>query len=216
MFSELLTTYYELRYPNESICSHSESRTLGAGLSPLVIAWLGEAFGLGAAISLMALLYLIGVILVMATGSEQREYAYLAGYSILQYVLLATAWNVLGGYTGYVNFGVAAFFAVGCYSTVALRELFEEAPLYVTAPVGVLVAALLGLGTGYLTLRLRGVFFSIATLALAAVLQTLVIQWDLVGGARGGGGSNFSGSYSGTASVTPEVETFQVIPPVGA
>ena len=44
---------------------------------------------------------------------------------------------------------------------------------------------LVGLGMGYLTLRLRGVFFSIATLALAVVLQTLVVNWEFVGGARG-------------------------------
>jgi branched-chain amino acid transport system permease protein len=47
------------------------------------------------------------------------------------------------------------------------------------------VAGLVGLGTGYLTLRLRGVFFAIATLALAVVLQTLIVNWDFVGGSRG-------------------------------
>src|SRR5712671_368257 len=47
------------------------------------------------------------------------------------------------------------------------------------------VAGVIGLGMGYLTLRLRGVFFAIATLAMAVVLQTLVINWDFVGGARG-------------------------------
>ena len=48
-----------------------------------------------------------------------------------------------------------------------------------------MVAGLLGLGTGYLTLRLRGVYFSIATLCLSVVLQTLVVNWDYVGGSRG-------------------------------
>ena len=47
------------------------------------------------------------------------------------------------------------------------------------------MAGIVGLGTGYLTLRLRGAFFSIATLALAVVLQTLIINWDFVGGSRG-------------------------------
>ena len=47
------------------------------------------------------------------------------------------------------------------------------------------VAGLVGLGMGYLTLRLRGVFFSIATLALSVVLQTFVVNWDFVGGSRG-------------------------------
>ncbi len=50
---------------------------------------------------------------------------------------------------------------------------------------GGIVSGLLGLGIGYLTLRLRGVYFSIATLALAVVLQTVVMNWDYVGGAAG-------------------------------
>ena len=44
--------------------------------------------------------------------------------------------------------------------------------------IGGIVAGLVGLGMGYLTLRLRGAFFAIATLALAVVLQTLIINWD--------------------------------------
>ena len=60
-----------------------------------------------------------------------------------------------------------------------------QAPLLVMIPVSGAVCALLGLGMGYLTLRLRGVFFAIATLALAIVLETLIINWDYVGGATG-------------------------------
>ena len=55
----------------------------------------------------------------------------------------------------------------------------------VTVPAGTAVAGLAGLGLGYLTLRLRGVFFAIASLALAVVLFTFVVNWDYVGGARG-------------------------------
>jgi branched-chain amino acid transport system permease protein len=51
--------------------------------------------------------------------------------------------------------------------------------------IGGIVSGLVGLGTGYLTLRLRGAFFAIATLALAVVLQTLIVNWDFVGGSRG-------------------------------
>ncbi|MBV9557167.1 MAG: branched-chain amino acid ABC transporter permease [Pseudolabrys sp.] len=126
------------------------------------------------------------------------EYMFVAGYVIVQYVVLATAWNILGGYTGYVNFGSAAFFAVGAYSSVALINLSEQigevvpenvASVLLSVPVLVLVAGvvagLVGLGMGYLTLRLRGSFFAIATLALAVVLQTLVVNWDFVGGSSG-------------------------------
>src|SRR5262249_18708188 len=51
-----------------------------------------------------------------------NDYVFFAGYTVLQFVVLATAWNILGGYTGYVNFGSAAFFALGAYSTVALHK----------------------------------------------------------------------------------------------
>lgn len=112
-------------------------------------------------------------------------YAFFVGYVVLQYIVLGTAWNILGGYTGYVNFGVTAFFAIGAYSTVALHKLAPALPLPVMILVGTVLAGLVGLGTGYLTLRLRGVFFSIATLALAVVVQTLITNWDFVGGARG-------------------------------
>jgi branched-chain amino acid transport system permease protein len=113
-----------------------------------------------------------------------NEFFFTAGYTVLLYVVLATAWNILGGYTGYVNFGSAAFFAIGAYTTVALYYGFQ-APLLVTIPAGMVVAGLAGLGLGYLTLRLRGVFFAIASLALAVVLFTFIVNWEFVGGARG-------------------------------
>jgi branched-chain amino acid transport system permease protein len=113
-----------------------------------------------------------------------NQYYFQAGYVVLQYIVLATAWNILGGYTGYVNFGVAAFFALGAYSTVALYKL-APLPLPLLMLVGGVVSGIVGLGMGYLTLRLRGAFFSIATLALAVVMETLITNWDYVGGSRG-------------------------------
>ena len=113
-----------------------------------------------------------------------NPYIYFAGYVVLQYVVIATAWNILGGYAGYVNFGTPAFFALGAYTAIFLIEAFK-APLPVLIVAGGLVSALLGLGIGYLTLRLKGVFFSIATFALSVVLQTLIINWEYVGGAKG-------------------------------
>jgi len=113
-----------------------------------------------------------------------NEYLFFAGYVVLQYVVLATAWNILGGYTGYVNFGSAAFFALGAYSSVAVGKLVAV-PVPVLMLAGGVISGVVGLGMGYLTLRLRGVFFAIATLALAVVAQTLITNWDFVGGSRG-------------------------------
>jgi len=124
-----------------------------------------------------------------------NEYFFFAAYVVLQYIVLSTAWNILGGYTGYINFGTGAFFAIGAYSSVVLHKMpallktFDLAipaiPLPVMILVGGIVSGIVGLGTGYLTLRLRGVFFAIATLALAVVVQTLIVNWDFVGGSRG-------------------------------
>ena len=114
----------------------------------------------------------------------QSEYFFFAGYVVLQYIVLATAWNILGGYTGYVNFGSAAFFAIGAYASVAIHKTYPL-PIPVLIVIGGVISGLVGLGTGYLTLRLRGAFFAIATLALAVVVQTLITNWDYVGGSRG-------------------------------
>jgi len=121
---------------------------------------------------------------ILLTGVVENRYFYFATYVILQYIVLSIAWNILGGYAGYVNFGTPAFFALGAY-TATVFLLLCRAPLLVLIPAGGLISGLLGLGIGYLTLRLRGVFFSIATLALTVVLQTLIINWEFVGGAKG-------------------------------
>ena len=131
---------------------------------------------------LVSLAVIVGGILVASL--RVNLYFYFAGYVVLQYVVVATAWNILGGYAGYVNFGTSAFFALGAYTAIFLIEAFR-APLPVLILAGGLVSGLLGLGIGYLTLRLKGVFFSIATLALSVVLQTLIMNWDYVGGAKG-------------------------------
>ncbi|MEK9833403.1 MAG: branched-chain amino acid ABC transporter permease, partial [Rhodospirillaceae bacterium] len=113
-----------------------------------------------------------------------NQFVFFVGFVILQYVVMSTAWNVLGGYAGYVNFGSAGFLAVGAYTSVALIN-FLGIGLVEQFIIGGIVAGLLGLATGYLTLRLRGVYFAIATLALAIILETIVAHWDYVGGAAG-------------------------------
>jgi branched-chain amino acid transport system permease protein len=127
---------------------------------------------------------LVGAAVFFGARFVHNEYIFFAGFVILQFIVLATAWNILGGYTGYVNFGTAAFFALGAYSTVLIHKLYPL-PIPVLILIGGVVSGIVGLGMGYLTLRLRGAFFSIATLALAVVLQTLIVNWTFVGGSRG-------------------------------
>jgi branched-chain amino acid transport system permease protein len=128
----------------------------------------------------------VGVAGLVFLGARltNSDYLFFAGYTVLQFIVLATAWNILGGYTGYVNFGSAAFFAMGAYTSVFFYKTYPL-PIPLLIAIGGVVSGLVGFGMGYLTLRLRGAFFAIATLALAVVLQTIIINWDYVGGSRG-------------------------------
>jgi len=145
----------------------------------------------------------VAAALYLAFRYVNNDYVFFASYTVLQFIVLSTAWNILGGYCGYVNFGSAGFFAIGAYSSVffwtvsqSIDDIMPEPlqgvmhaifpiPLPILIVIAGIAAGLVGLGTGYLTLRLRGVFFAIATLALAVVLQTLIVNWSFVGGSRG-------------------------------
>src|SRR4029077_20951071 len=60
---------------------------------------------------------IVAAVVFAGARAAGNDYVFFAGYTLLQFVVLATAWNILGGYTGYVNFGTAAFFALGAYAT---------------------------------------------------------------------------------------------------
>ena len=134
------------------------------------------AFWAGAAIFLIAVLSMTQIV--------RNEYPFFAGYVILQFIALAVAWSILGGYAGYVNFGTNAFFGVGVYTAVGLFKA-TGAPLVVQIAAAAGIGMLLGFGVGLLTLRMRGIFFSIATIALAIIIETCVMNWRFVGGAAG-------------------------------
>jgi branched-chain amino acid transport system permease protein len=127
------------------------------------------------------------VFLAIALGfalGPVNEYFFFAAYVVLTAVVLATAWNILGGYAGYVNFGPPAFFGIGAYTAVVLFKSIG-APLAVQIAAGAIMGGLLGFGVGMLTLRLRGIFFAIATVAVVFIMETLMINWRYVGGATG-------------------------------
>ena len=120
----------------------------------------------------------------VAATSVFEEYYFVAGYTILQALIVAVAWNILGGFTGYINFGSAGFFGLGVYTSVFLHKAFDP-PLIVIIVAAAVVSGLLGLAAGCLTMRLKGVYFAIATLAIAIILETVMVNWDYVGGAAG-------------------------------
>jgi branched-chain amino acid transport system permease protein len=134
------------------------------------------AFWVGSALFLFAVL--------LATQLIANEYPFFAGYVILQFIVLSVAWSILGGYAGYVNFGTSAFFGVGVYTAVLLVKA-AGAPLAVQIAAAAIVGAFLGFAVGLLTLRMQGIFFSIATIALTIVIETSVTNWRYLGGAAG-------------------------------
>ena len=131
-------------------------------------------FGAVAVIAFSLLMALSGI----------NEYFFFAGFVVLQFVVLATAWNILGGYAGYVNFGTAAFVGVGAYTAVLLFKSLQV-PLLLQILAAAAAGGLLGFATGLLTLRLRGIFFAIATVAVIVIMETVVMNWRYVGGASG-------------------------------
>ena len=136
----------------------------------------GITFWTGAAVFLAAALLMTQLI--------GNQYPFFACYVILQFIVLAVAWSILGGYAGYVNFGTAAFFGVGVYTAVFLIKAVE-APLAVQIAVAAVIGGLMGFALGLLTLRMQGIFFSIATIALTIIIETSVTNWRYVGGAAG-------------------------------
>ncbi len=133
--------------------------------------------------------FIIGTVAVLAAGFALTQfvsnaYVFYAGFVALQYVVISTGWNILGGYAGYVNFGSGAFVGLGTYAAVFLFKAIG-APLWMQILGAAFAGGVLGLCVGYLTLRIQGVFFSIATLALTVVLNTVIVNWAFVGGARG-------------------------------
>ncbi len=98
---------------------------------------------------------------------------------VLMWTVLGAAWNVLGGFAGQVSFGHAALFAVGAYTTIILYLKGGLAPWW-GIPLGGLAAALVSLPIGLLCFRLRGPYFSLATLAVAEIVKLVALNWESV------------------------------------
>ncbi len=105
-------------------------------------------------------------------------------YLVLHWVLLATSWNILSGYSGYFSFGHGAFFGAGVYTTAVLTGKFDW-PFLATLPVAALVAITLGVALGAVVFRVRSVrgeLFALLTLAVTFVLATIVLNTPIDGG----------------------------------
>jgi len=115
-----------------------------------------------------------------AAGSYLTYIAVLLGI----HVISATGLNIMTGYTGLISLGHAAFMGVGCYAAAAAAN--AGVPFWLALPAGGLTAAAIGLVVGVPSLRIKGLYFAIATLAAQFVLGFVFREWEPVtGGVRG-------------------------------
>jgi branched-chain amino acid transport system permease protein len=102
----------------------------------------------------------------------------------LMWIAMASSWNILGGYTGYMSLGHNVFFGVGGYFSGILLALFGIS-VFLTAPLAGLMATAIGLLIGFITLRVKGPSFIISTIALLLLIKISFDNWDFIGGSQG-------------------------------
>lgn len=105
-------------------------------------------------------------------------------FSLFLYAALSCGWNIFGGYTGYMNFGHAAFFGIGTYTSALLLVKLGLSPFYTSIFGGVVAAVVAGI-IGYPCLRLRGPYFVLVTLCLGLAVRIVVINVEWTGSSTG-------------------------------
>jgi branched-chain amino acid transport system permease protein len=107
----------------------------------------------------------------------------------VMYVGLATAWNIMGGYTGYISLGHAAFFGFGAYALGLMLQHLHVAPGYLPfllVPIAGALTAIVAVGIGWVALRTRAATFVIVTIAFMFIMQLLAENLvKLTGGGAG-------------------------------
>ena len=105
-------------------------------------------------------------------------------YLVFHWIVLATSWNILSGYSGYFSFGHGAFFGLGIYTTAVLTARFQW-PFLATLPVAAATAAIVAVVLGSIVFRVkrvRGELFALLTLAVTFVLATIILNTPIDGG----------------------------------
>lgn len=115
----------------------------------------------------------------------QTRYAQHILILVLLYVTLGSAWNILGGFAGQLSLGHAAFFGIGAYSAAIIASKSTLSPWWGVA-LGPVVVVPVAAFIGWVCFRLRGPYFSLATIAIGEMVRLLALNWrGLTGGAVG-------------------------------
>ncbi|MEV0932463.1 branched-chain amino acid ABC transporter permease [Streptomyces phaeochromogenes] len=112
-------------------------------------------------------------------------YELTVGIAILNFAVLSTSWNFVGGFTGYISLGHGAFAGLGAYAT-GLLVTKGELPSFVALFVAAALVAVLAIPVGYAALRVRGASFVIVSIALVLIMLLVFQSWaSFTGGSRG-------------------------------
>jgi branched-chain amino acid transport system permease protein len=125
----------------------------------------------------LGLLGLILVLLATLPLYHPSTYILVLLTAIFMYIVLTVSWVIFSGPTGYVSLASAAFFGVGIYTSAAFGKVIS---LPLVIGIGALASFCLALLVGALTLRLRGIYFSIFTFGLVVLIQQLLLWWEVV------------------------------------
>lgn len=126
----------------------------------------------------------LAALIALPFVAAKQEYAVEVLFLIFLYGAMATAWNLLGGFAGQVSFGHAAFLGIGAYATTVL--LADGVPLALAVVVSALLSGAYSLLIGIPAFRLRGPYFSIATIGIGEATRLIALNWtSLTGGASG-------------------------------
>jgi branched-chain amino acid transport system permease protein len=132
------------------------------------------------------------IVVVLVLLSVPLTYPVLRTYSYtlqimtvgFMWIALASSWNLIGGYAGYISLGHNVFLAAGAYFSGGVFAYLGLSP-FITAPLAGLVCVALGIGVGFITLRTRGPAFIISTIALMLIARILFDNWEYLGGSNG-------------------------------
>jgi len=114
------------------------------------------------------------------------------------YVMMASSWNLLAGYTGQVSFGHAAMAGIGAYTSGILAAKSGVDP-WIGVCIGAALAALVGFGLGALCLKMGGIYLSLTTLAFSQILHIVIVnEYDVTRGTMGLQVPGLTAEYSKT------------------
>ena len=152
---------------------------------------------------MVVILITVGLLIVPFGGFSEYFIRLLA--IIFLWIGKAGCWNIISGFTGYIDFGAVGYYGIGSYVTALLMSK-GHAPFLISILASGVVSASIALPVGLPTLRLKGAYFGIATLAFAEAMKQIILEFDKTAGVN-----FFEGPHGITLPIGPKNEFFYYV-----